>query len=165
MTNEKQTISNLRKLKSFHNGSYGADIDRAIKALEQDPKEIYAKGYTDGQRALAEHIELCKEEQEPKTDGDCISREKTLEKFCDYVGAGMSMNDYDALFDIVAKMPSVQPKAKTGYWIKSRDSYGNYHFVCSKCGNDIATQYADDWDDKYCSECGAKMVESQESEV
>lgn len=37
MTNEKQTISNLKKLKSFHNGSYGADIDRAIKALEQQP--------------------------------------------------------------------------------------------------------------------------------
>lgn len=34
-----QTISNLRKLKSFHNGSYGADIDRAIKALEQEPCE------------------------------------------------------------------------------------------------------------------------------
>lgn len=48
--------------------------------------------------------------KEPKTDGDCISREKTLEKFCDYVGAGMSMNDFDALYDIVAKMPSVQPK-------------------------------------------------------
>ena len=32
---KEQTISNLEKLKSFHNGSYGADIDRAIKALEQ----------------------------------------------------------------------------------------------------------------------------------
>jgi len=37
MTREEQTISNLKKLKSFHNGSYGADIDRAIKALEQEP--------------------------------------------------------------------------------------------------------------------------------
>ena len=34
MTNE-QHIENLKKLKSFHNGSYGADIDRAIKALKQ----------------------------------------------------------------------------------------------------------------------------------
>lgn len=32
---KEQTISNLKKLKSFHNGSYGADINRAIKALEQ----------------------------------------------------------------------------------------------------------------------------------
>ena len=29
-----KTIENLKKLKSFHNGSYGADIDKAIKSLE-----------------------------------------------------------------------------------------------------------------------------------
>lgn len=29
------TIENLKKLKSIHNGSYGADIDEAIKAVEQ----------------------------------------------------------------------------------------------------------------------------------
>lgn len=34
MTNKEQTISNLKKLKSFHNGSYGADIDSAVEALE-----------------------------------------------------------------------------------------------------------------------------------
>lgn len=38
MTSEEQTIANLKKLKSVHNGSYGADIDRAIKALEREPK-------------------------------------------------------------------------------------------------------------------------------
>lgn len=37
MTNE-QHIENLKKLKSFHNGSYGADIDRAVQALKQEPK-------------------------------------------------------------------------------------------------------------------------------
>lgn len=34
----EKTIANLKKLKSFHNGSYGTDIDRAIKALEQGPR-------------------------------------------------------------------------------------------------------------------------------
>ena len=34
MTNE-ETIKSLKKLKSFHNGSYGTAIDEAIKALEQ----------------------------------------------------------------------------------------------------------------------------------
>ena len=33
-----KSIENLKKLKSFHNGSYGADIDKAIKALEQESK-------------------------------------------------------------------------------------------------------------------------------
>lgn len=29
-----ESIENLKKLKSFHNGSYGADIDKAIKAID-----------------------------------------------------------------------------------------------------------------------------------
>lgn len=40
MTVKEQTILNLRKLKSFHSGSYGADIDMAIKALEHEPRWI-----------------------------------------------------------------------------------------------------------------------------
>lgn len=35
----QETIKNLKKLKSFHNGSYGTAIDMAIKALEQQPCE------------------------------------------------------------------------------------------------------------------------------
>ena len=38
MTKDEQTIANLKKLKSVHNGSYGVDIDRAIKAIEQQSK-------------------------------------------------------------------------------------------------------------------------------
>ena len=49
------------------------------------------------------------------SSADLISREKTLTAFADYVGSGMSMDDYDALWDIVAKMPAVNP-TKTG-WI------------------------------------------------
>lgn len=32
---KEETIKNLKKLKSFHNGSYGTAITEAIKALEQ----------------------------------------------------------------------------------------------------------------------------------
>lgn len=65
-------------------------------------------------------------EQEPS--GDLISREETLTAFADYVGSGMSMNDFDALWDIVAKLPPVNP-TKVGYckdckWWK--DSDGTY---------------------------------------
>ena len=66
--------------------------------------------------------------------------------------------------DIQKLQPVNLQEPKTGHWIKSRDCYGNHHFTCSECGNDIATQYADNWNDKHCSECGAKMVEPQESE-
>lgn len=38
----KEAIENLKKLKSFHNGSYGSSIRMAIEALEkQVPKPIY----------------------------------------------------------------------------------------------------------------------------
>lgn len=43
-----------------------------------------------------------------------------------------------------------------GSWVKSRDRYGNNHFTCPFCENDIATKYNGTWDN-YCSNCGAKM--------
>ena len=88
MTNEQQHIANLKKLKSFHNGSYGADIDRAIKVLGQEPK--------------------------------------------------------------------------TGHW---RHYEGM--LICSECGTefyDDIMEYCGDDVPKYCPNCGAKMVEPQESE-
>ncbi len=51
-----------------------------IKALKQElceAKKIYAKGYADGQRALAEHMKLCKEEKEPCEN--CIPREYVID--------------------------------------------------------------------------------------
>jgi hypothetical protein len=36
MTKYEQTIANLKKLKPVHNGSYGADIDVAIKAILEE---------------------------------------------------------------------------------------------------------------------------------
>lgn len=52
----KEAIENLKKLKSFHNGSYGSSIRMAIEALEkQVPKKpIYVEDdgirYTDSYR-------------------------------------------------------------------------------------------------------------------
>ena len=47
-----------------------------------------------------------------------------------------------------------------GSWIKSRDSYGNNHFTCPFCEHDIATK-ADTLGDNYCSNCGARLQESE----
>ena len=52
---------------------------------------------------------------------------------------------------------NVTNERMVGRWIKSRDCYGNYNFTCSECGNEITTQYADNWEDNYCSNCGARM--------
>ena len=54
MTN-KEAIKSLKKLKSFHNGSYGSAIDRAIEALEQmEAKDTPTEFETVGD--LSEHI-------------------------------------------------------------------------------------------------------------
>ena len=156
---------------------------------------------------------------------DLISREETLTAFADYVGSGMSMDDYDALWDIVAKMPPVNPQpcedaisrqavtdtticdgiscnecsfntcedgqagcllkervdklppvnpAKTGHWIDDNENeidaqYGRHLYKCSEC-NEYADMFVggtEDWWDlekpNYCPNCGAKMIEPQES--
>lgn len=58
---------------------------------------------------------------------DLISREETLTAFADYVGSGMSMNDYDALWNIVEKMPPARPQ-KTA----SKKSLQTNSVECSK---------------------------------
>ena len=65
--------------------------------------EYYHKRKKDSYICKYFHYE--KQEQ----SGDLISREETLTAFADYVGSGMSMDDYDALWNIVAKMPPVNP--------------------------------------------------------
>lgn len=105
---------------------------------------------------------------------DCISRQAVLDgieelkksPWCtDTRGNGFEYLITEAL-DVVAdlcvkQVPSVNPQEpKTGHWID--DEFGS---KCSCCG--IYT-HLDKFDRpmkfKYCSMCGAKMVEPQESE-
>lgn len=89
MTNE-ETIKNLKKLKSFHNGSYGTAITEAIKAIEQQPRmgEWIDKGYDIGNCWAT-----CSE-----CDGDARGYAKDtgwghdyyFPKFCPHCGARMN---------------------------------------------------------------------------
>lgn len=94
---------------------------------------------------------------EQESSGDLISREKTLIAFADYVGSGMSMDDFDALWNIVARMPLVTPQPKTGHWIES--DIPNEKYTCSECGG--ACWYYDYHGEvaksQFCPNCGAKM--------
>ena len=89
-----------------------------------------------------------------KPSGDMISREETLTAFADYVGSGMSMNDYDALWDIVAKMPSVKQEPKTGHWIWCVGSH-----KCSNC--EEYTWFSHRELLRYCPNCGARMEDKE----
>jgi hypothetical protein len=87
MTN-KEAIKNLKKLKSFHNGSYGTVIDMAIKALEQQPCE------------------------------DCISRQEIIDEIDRYIEKAQSTGTKDDFISfeelIVKQLPSVISKSE---WI------------------------------------------------
>ena len=169
MTRE-QTISNLKKLKSFHNGSYGSDIDRAIKALEQ---------------------ELCE---------DCVSRAdaiKTAIEAADDWDGGYNLTRADIIEKAIESLPPVQPKYNTSEWCHDCSEYNQvkhccprfnnvirktveeikqpkvahwkeigYHiYECSECGrvesiNDFENVYIEY---PYCH-CGCRMVKPQKSE-
>ena len=133
MANE-QSIENLKKLKSFHNGSYGADIDKAIKALEQESCD------------------------------DAISRQALLDAFGfsektrkwggDHSGYNTMML-YE-IQDIIESQPSVKPQEKTGHWIMNRQFERR---TCDNCNKEYRWSFNPH---NYCPNCGARMVEEQE---
>lgn len=104
------------------------------------------------------------EEQEPCEDA--ISRQAVMDVLCN--DCELFRNGEQTCFTkceeyhFLATLPPVKPQQKIGQWIKGRDCYGNNHFTCPFCGNDIATKYDGIWKDNYCSNCGAKMQESEE---
>jgi hypothetical protein len=139
MTNE-ETIKSLKKLKSFHNGSYGTAIDLAIKALEQQPCE------------------------------DCISRDavKKLKKYRLSYDTNTTIPKSDIFVKIsdIKELPSVQPQPNTGEWIKEHHTIkcNNCNtIIFTSCDYNDREEYRnmvmDDYIEqyKYCPECGADM--------
>lgn len=130
MTRDEQTIANLKKLKSVHNGSYGADIDRAIKVMEQEPcEDAISRAY----------IEPIIEE---------------LENIC------VNGNEHilDLLADI-KNAPPVTPQPKTGHWIEEDMFDGDIAYRCSECDEPFCLIDGTPTDNMYnfCPNCGAKM--------
>ena len=115
-------------------------------------------------------------EQEPTTKNDlgvdCISREATVKRLCNLAEY---MNEHKensgdpyimaALFiqDNKTEFPSVTPQEpKTGHWI-GIDEEPHEDYECDMCGYVIwAIDNLEEY--KFCPNCGAKMVEPQESE-
>ena len=59
----------------------------------------------------------------------------------------------------VEKLPSVRPQEQTGHWIGVNPMVDT--LICSECGENIISE---EFKSNYCPNCGAKMVEQQESE-
>ena len=124
-------------------------LDMAIKALEQQPCEDTIR------RADAEA--LFRNARSKLNPSDY----KTADEF----------NTRDLMLlnaeQFMHLLPSVIPQPKTGHW----EQYGNSwedKFKCSECGKEqpkilCGERIIGHWSD-YCPNCGAKMVEPQESE-
>ena len=113
-------------------------------------------------------------EQEPTTKNDlgvdCISRTRAIERlklnFPISQGADNSRDRHrymQALADLQAikELPPVTPQEpKTGHWIKGYTFPDGAYWKCDKCNELIKVKIPM----HYCNNCGAKMVEPQESE-
>lgn len=81
---------------------------------------------------------------------DCISRADAL----DCVNWGYSFSD---IYKKINELPTVTPQPKTGHWIWCVGSH-----KCSNCEEYTCFSHKELL--RYCPNCGAKMVEPQESE-
>lgn len=156
MTREKaieEIIGMANALQLIPNTPKGKAVALAIKALEQEPtedatlKDIFCMG--------------CEyKEQEPCEDA--ISREQILAIASDSV---LDLDDYEDCEDFLSQireLPSVTPR--TGTWerrvVEDDSPLFRVRFYCSSCG-----EWNSYGESEYCPNCGARMVEPQESEV
>lgn len=97
---------------------------------------------------------------------DCISRQAVLKEFSCLSDDAFIISR--KIQEIIKKLPSVEPERKPGVWIHMI-GFGEceeQHYQCTNCSYYINFGK---WGDvfikqfKYCPNCGARMVEPQES--
>ena len=153
MTNE-EAIKQLKKCKSFHNGSYGTAFDLAIKALEQIELNTSYNG-------VKTELEPC---------DDCISRQVVIKHICeskecykDECKGRLYKRCYDLQW--IYALPPVTPTRPKGKWI-ILDECANEGVYCSECHKKVfKLEFSPTmkWRNfKYCPNCGADMREVEE---
>ena len=146
--------------------------DMAIQALSQEPCtdavsredaiEAVKQAIYNHDSAIMRLTEL--PSVNPQPCDDTISREDALEALNTINGTA----ELDKAFEVIENLPSVTQKS--GKWIRWREEIqrGTHytenvpHCKCSECDTEYDT-YASRFIN-YCPNCGAKMVETQESE-
>lgn len=125
-------------------------LNELIPKTQELHRAIFDKGYEQGQKDILEQLHY----------EDCISRKAAIDAMIkleqdDIKQYGCSIpegfNSEPAIEALKGLLP-VAPNKKIGKWIGDR---------CSNCGNERAW-HGDN--PKFCPDCGARMIESQESE-
>ena len=106
-------------------------------------------------------------EQEPCDD--VVSRQAALKELKESAEHHANDSREEALLrrdrDIIRALPPVRPQEQTGEWILL-DECANSGYYCSKCKKKLVKE---GWSEtvkkiNFCPNCGARMVEPQESE-
>lgn len=106
---------------------------------------------------------------------DLISRQAVIDLISKFIleihtegGRDLNAHTNDVLRQILRNvksdrvLPSVNPQEpKTGHWILG--GYDEYYYICDRC-KFVASEYYAKPKFHYCPNCGARMVEPQESE-
>lgn len=146
---------------------------KELKAYKADEEHLKSCFYCGNRKSCKDYLEgvtsyAC---DDWKPCEDCISRQAALDAF------GLSEktrkyggdhSGYDTLMmyeiqDTLEDLPPATPAPKTGRWIAVTNGRGDHE--CSECG-----EYAPNFQSgrehltNYCPNCGAKMVEPEESE-
>ena len=124
---------------SGYDGAVVDAVDMAIKVIEQE--------------ACGKDINV------PATDA--ISRQAVLDAL-ESIGSLDTEADKKYARSVFEALPSVQPKQKTGHWIKTKEQDDAEPLILWKCSECLTVQRLKT---NYCPNCGAKMIEPQESKV
>lgn len=130
--------------KDCHSGcKYREALDAAVKALEQEPTTKNDLGV------------------------DAVSRADAIDIIQEMHGLAKADVISYAVNRII-ELPSVTPQEpKTGHWVKTPKAVmgEGYMWYCDKCGYRVYQDSSRDYpSEKYCPDCGHRMVEPQESE-
>lgn len=149
----------------------------AIKALEQEPCEdvidraeamteimMFAGNVKSDEEDIyikvSDAVQLLRElpPVNPQPCEDAISREDALMAL---TGEWTEITDeiIHRFIKRIKALPPVNPQPKTGHWIRISPAE---IYECSECGQNVMT--SDICAYRFCHGCGAKMVESPESE-
>ena len=113
------------------------------EAIDILKNTIVRFGRTNGKTVYAEALQTAiKALEQPEPCEDAVSRKAAIRMFCELLDT-TDDNPVTCIRQVLDRLPSVQPKQKTGKWI--------VHYECPKCG-EITKDFTE-----YCPFCNADM--------
>ena len=158
----KQLADWLKELKQ-------SNSDEEIESYENEIEDLHNRldiAEYDKERLREEvtNLETKIKELQSNSDEDCISRKAVINRLnllyrrgSDEVKKALESDSIG--FDI-AHLPSIQPKAKVGHWIKTPKAVmgEGYMWFCDKCEHQVYQDSSKLYpSEKFCPNCGAKM--------